>query len=441
MLYQLFTWLNQEFNVPGAGMFQFLTFRIAMAVLLSLIIATVFGKKLIEFLQKKQIGETVRELGLQGEQQKKGTPTMGGIIILLSILIPTLLFANLDKVYIRLMILCTVWLGIIGFLDDYFKIKSRRDALKKGEAYKKKNSDGLAGISKIIGQVGLGIIIGVSLYFSNAVTVEREIVPASAVSTGVVALQKGERLAKDSNIIVRTINGVERRYVKVKTPITSIPFVKNHEFNYSKLISWIGPGAEKYTWIIYIFVVTFIITAVSNGANITDGLDGLAAGVSAIIGMALGVFIYVSGNYVLADYLNVMYIPNLGELSIFVGAFVGACIGFLWYNAYPAQVFMGDTGSLALGGIIASLAIIVRKELLIPIFCGVFLIELLSVMLQVSYFKYTKKKFGEGKRVFLMSPLHHHYQKKGFHESKIAVRFWIITILCVVLAILTLKMR
>jgi len=441
MLYQLFTWLNQEFNVPGAGMFQFLTFRIAMAVLLSLIIATVFGKKLIEFLQKKQIGETVRELGLQGEQQKKGTPTMGGIIILLSILIPTLLFANLDKVYIRLMILCTVWLGIIGFLDDFFKIKSRRDALKKGEAYKKKNSDGLAGISKIIGQVGLGIIIGVSLYFSNAVTVEREIVPASAVSTGVVALQKGERLAKDSNIIVRTINGVERRYVKVKTPITSIPFVKNHEFNYSKLISWIGPGAEKYTWIIYIFVVTFIITAVSNGANITDGLDGLAAGVSAIIGMALGVFIYVSGNYVLADYLNVMYIPNLGELSIFVGAFVGACIGFLWYNAYPAQVFMGDTGSLALGGIIASLAIIVRKELLIPIFCGVFLIELLSVMIQVSYFKYTKKKFGEGKRVFLMSPLHHHYQKKGFHESKIAVRFWIITILCVVLAILTLKMR
>ena len=441
MLYQLFTWLNQEFNVPGAGMFQFLTFRIAMAVLLSLIIATVFGKKLIEFLQKKQIGETVRELGLQGEHQKKGTPTMGGIIILLSILIPTLLFANLDKVYIRLMILCTVWLGIIGFLDDYFKIKSRRDALKKGEAYKKQNSDGLAGISKIIGQVGLGIIIGVSLYFSNAVTVEREIVPATTVSTGVVALQKGEHLAKDSNIIVRNINGVERRYVKVKTPITSIPFVKNHEFNYSKLISWIGPGAEKYTWIIYIFVVTFIITAVSNGANITDGLDGLAAGVSAIIGMALGVFIYVSGNYVLADYLNVMYIPNLGELSIFVGAFVGACIGFLWYNAYPAQVFMGDTGSLALGGIIASLAIIVRKELLIPIFCGVFLIELLSVMIQVSYFKYTKKKFGEGKRVFLMSPLHHHYQKKGFHESKIAVRFWIITILCVVLAILTLKMR
>jgi phospho-N-acetylmuramoyl-pentapeptide-transferase len=436
MLYELFSWLKQEFNMPGAGMFQFLTFRIAMAVLLSLVIATVYGKRLILFLQKKQIGETVRELGLQGEHQKKGTPTMGGLIILLSILIPTLLFANLDKVYIRLMVLCTVWLGIIGFLDDYFKIKARRAALQKGESYKKKDSDGLAGISKIIGQVGLGIIIGTTLYFSNAVTVEREI-----VSTNAFQLQQGERLAKDTNVIVRNINGVERRYVKVKTPITTIPFVKNHEFNYSKLISWMGEGAEKYTWIIYILIVTFIITAVSNGANITDGLDGLAAGVSAIIGVALGVFIYVSGNYVLADYLNVMYIPNLGELSIFVGAFVGACIGFLWYNVYPAQVFMGDTGSLALGGIIASLAIIVRKELLIPIFCGVFLVELVSVMLQVSYFKYTKKKYGEGKRIFLMSPLHHHYQKKGFHENKIAIRFWIVTVLCVVMSILTLKMR
>ena len=437
MLYQLFTWLNQEFNVPGAGMFQFLTFRIAMAVLLSLIIATVFGKKLIEFLQKKQIGETVRELGLQGEHQKKGTPTMGGIIILLSILIPTLLFANLDKVYIRLMILCTVWLGLIGFLDDYFKISARKQAQAQGGAYKKQNSDGLAGISKIIGQVGLGIIIGVTLYFSNAVTVEREIISTTISES----LQKGEKVAKGADVVVRKINGVERRFVKVKTPITTIPFVKNHEFNYSKIISWIGPGAEKYTWIIYILIVTFIITAVSNGANLTDGLDGLAAGVSAIIGAALGVFVYVSGNYVFADYLNVMYIPNLGELSIFVGAFVGACIGFLWYNAYPAQVFMGDTGSLALGGIIASLAIIVRKELLIPIFCGVFLIENLSVIIQVSYFKYTKKKYGEGRRVFLMSPLHHHYQKKGFHESKIAVRFWIITILLVVASILTLKTR
>jgi phospho-N-acetylmuramoyl-pentapeptide-transferase len=437
MLYQFFSWLDKSFNLPGTGMFQFLTFRIAMAILLSLFIATVYGKKMILFLQKKQIGESVRELGLAGEQQKKGTPTMGGIIILMSVLIPTLLFANLDKVYIRLMILCTVWLGLIGFLDDYFKIRARKEAQEKGEAYKKKNSDGLAGISKVIGQVGLGIIIGVTLYFSNAVTVEREI-----ISTNVAAsLAKGEKIAKGADVVVRMINGEERRFVKVKTPITTIPFVKNHEFNYSKLISWMGPGAEKYTWIVYILVVTFIITAVSNGANITDGLDGLAAGVSAIIGAALGIFVYVSGNYVFADYLNVMYIPNLGELSIFVGAFVGACIGFLWYNAYPAQVFMGDTGSLALGGIIASLAIIVRKELLIPIFCGVFLIENLSVIIQVGYFKYTKKKYGEGRRVFLMSPLHHHYQKKGFHESKIAVRFWIITILLVITSILTLKTR
>ncbi|MFA9205509.1 MAG: phospho-N-acetylmuramoyl-pentapeptide-transferase [Burkholderiaceae bacterium] len=437
MLYQLFSWLDKTFNIPGLGAFQFLTFRIAMAILLSLFIATVYGKKIILFLEKKQIGETVRELGLAGEQQKKGTPTMGGIIILLSILIPTLLFANLDKVYIRLMILCTVWLGLIGFLDDYFKIRARKQAQAQGASYKKQNSDGLAGISKIIGQVGLGIIIGVTLYFSNAVTVEREIISTTISES----LQKGEKVAKGADIIVRKINGVERRFVKVKTPITTIPFVKNHEFNYSKIISWIGPGAEKYTWIVYILIVTFIITAVSNGANLTDGLDGLAAGVSAIIGAALGIFVYVSGNYVFADYLNVMYIPNLGELSIFVGAFVGACIGFLWYNAYPAQVFMGDTGSLALGGIIASLAIIVRKELLIPIFCGVFLIENLSVIIQVSYFKYTKKKFGEGRRVFLMSPLHHHYQKKGFHESKIAVRFWIITILLVVASILTLKTR
>ena len=437
MLYQLFSWVDKQFHIPGLGVFQFLTSRIAMAILLSLFIATVYGKKMILFLQKKQIGESVRDLGLAGEQQKKGTPTMGGVIILLSILIPTLLFANLDKVYIRLMILCTVWLGLIGFLDDYFKIKARKQAQALGSAYKKQNSDGLAGISKIIGQIGLGIIIGVTLYFSNAVTVEREIVASSVAAS----LQKGEKVAKGADIVVRKINGVERRFVKVKTPITTIPFVKNHEFNYSKIISWIGPGAEKYTWIVYIIIVTFIITAVSNGANLTDGLDGLAAGVSAIIGAALGIFIYVSGNYVFADYLNVMYIPNLGELSIFVGAFTGACIGFLWYNAYPAQVFMGDTGSLALGGIIASLAIIVRKELLIPIFCGVFLIENLSVIIQVSYFKYTKKKYGEGRRVFLMSPLHHHYQKKGFHESKIAVRFWIITILLVVISILTLKTR
>ena len=437
MLYQLFSWVDKQFHIPGLGVFQFLTSRIAMAILLSLFIATVYGKKIILFLQKKQIGESVRDLVLAGEQQKIGTTTMGGIIILLSILIPTLLFANLDKVYIRLMILCTVWLGLIGFLDDYFKIKARKQAQAQGAAYKKQNSDGLAGVSKIIGQIGLGIIIGVTLYFSNAVTVEREII-ASSVSA---SLQKGEKIAKGADIVVRKINGVERRFVKVKTPITTIPFVKNHEFNYSKIISWIGPGAEKYTWIVYILIVTFIITAVSNGANLTDGLDGLAAGVSAIIGAALGIFIYVSGNYVFADYLNVMYIPNLGELSIFVGAFVGACIGFLWYNAYPAQVFMGDTGSLALGGIIAVFAIIIRKELLIPVLCGVFLVENLSVVLQVSYFKFTKRRFGEGRRIFLMAPLHHHYQKKGIHEAKIVSRFWIVAVLLAVITIVTLKLR
>lgn len=439
MLYHLFTWLNKHYNVPGAGLFQYQTFRIAMAILLSLVIATVYGKKIIVYLQKKQIGESVRDLGLEGQMQKKGTPTMGGLIILLSILIPTLLFANLDKVYIRLMVLCTVWLGIIGFIDDYLKIRSKKLAQQKGESYKKKDSDGLAGKFKIFGQIGLGIIIGTTLYFSNSVTVEREVQTAQ-IGTHQF-LQQGERLAKDSNVIKRKINGEERYYVKVKTPITTIPFVKGHEFNYSKLISWIGPGAEKFTWLIYIIIVTLIITAVSNGANLTDGLDGLAAGVSAIIGAGLGIFVYVSGNYVFADYLNIMYIPNLGELSIFVGAFVGACIGFLWYNAYPAQVFMGDTGSLALGGIIASLAIIVHKELLIPIFCGIFLVENLSVILQVGYFKYTKKKYGEGRRIFLMSPLHHHYQKKGFHENKISLRFWIITILLVVTSIMTLKIR
>jgi phospho-N-acetylmuramoyl-pentapeptide-transferase len=428
MLYHFFTWLREEFNVTGTGLFQFLTFRAAMAIVLSLLIATIFGKRIIKYLQKRQIGESVRELGLAGENLKKGTPTMGGIIILLSIIIPTLLFADLTKVYIRLMLLATVWLGIIGFLDDYFKIKARKSAQQKGEKYTKKDSDGLAGLSKIIGQVGLGIIVGLTLYFNDSVVVEREYSGLQTPTT-------------DSTIIVRNIAGQERKFVKAKMPITTIPFVKGHEFNYSKLISWIGPGAEKYTWLVYVLVVTFIITAVSNGANITDGLDGLAGGVSAIIGAALGIFIYASGNYMLADYLNIMYIPNLGELTIFVAALIGACIGFLWYNAYPAQVFMGDTGSLALGGIIASLAIIVRKELLIPIFCGVFFIELLSVMLQVSYFKYTKKKYGEGRRIFLMSPLHHHYQKKGYHESKIAVRFWIITVLLVVLSMVTLKIR
>ncbi len=406
-----------------------------MAIIFSLLIAIVYGKRVISYLKKKQIGETVRDLGLAGEQQKQGTPTMGGIIILMSIIIPTLLFADLDKVYIRLMLLCTVWLGVIGFLDDYFKIKARKKALEKGETYYKKDRDGLAGISKIIGQVGLGIIVGVTLYFNNNVVVEREIITQQGVTTGV---NPGE---KQLNEVTRKINGQDRRFAIVKTPITTIPFVKTHEFNYSKLISWMGDGAAQYTWIIYILIVTFIITAVSNGANLSDGLDGLTGGVSAIIGAGIGVFVYVSGNYKIADYLNVMYIPDLGELSVFMGAFVGACIGFLWYNAYPAQVFMGDTGSLALGGIIASLAIIVRKELLIPIFCAVFLVENISVIMQVSYFKYTRKRFGAGRRIFLMSPLHHHFQKKGFHENKIAMRFWIITIICVVLSIATLKIR
>jgi len=439
MLYYLVNWLQQHFDITGAGLFKFITFRAAMAILLSLFITTVYGKRLIIFLQRKQIGESVRELGLAGEQQKKGTPTMGGLIIILAIIVPTLLFADLNKVYIRLMLLCTVWLGFIGFMDDYFKINSKKKALLKGENYKKKDSDGLAGISKIIGQIGLGIIIGATLYFSNSVVLEREIVnPNQSVAS---VINPGERLVKDTSIIVKVIDGNERKFVKVKTPITTIPFVKNHEFNYSKLISWMGPGAEAFTWIVYILIITFIITAVSNGANITDGLDGLAAGVSAIIGAGIGVFVYVSGNYKFAEYLNIMYIPNLGELSIFVGAFVGACIGFLWYNAYPAQVFMGDTGSLMLGGIIATLAIVIRKELLIPVLCGIFLIELLSVILQVSYFKYTKKKFGEGRRIFLMSPLHHHFQKKGYHEAKLVTRFWIIGILLVIISVVTLKLR
>ncbi len=436
MLYDLFTWLNRQFDIPGANLFEYISFRVALAMVLSLLIATVFGRRIIDYLKGRQIGESVRDLGLAGEMQKKGTPTMGGIIILLAIIIPTLLLADLDKVYVRLMLLCTVWLGAIGFLDDYLKLKARKKALSAGETYKKKDSDGLAGVSKIIGQVGLGLIIGATLYFNDSVVAERQVDDLSPVSYN---LQPGESLRLDSNTIVRNIDGVERRFELVKKPITTIPFVKGNEFDYTTLLSW--AGLEDYTWILYILIVTFIITAVSNGANITDGIDGMAGGVSAIIGAGIGIFIYVSGNYRFADYLNIMYIPNLGELSIFISAFVGACIGFLWYNVYPAQVFMGDTGSLALGGIIASLSIIVRKELLIPIFCSIFLIELLSVISQVSYFKYTKKKYGEGKRIFLMSPLHHHYQKKGYHENKIVMRFWILTIISVLMAIVTLKIR
>ena len=433
MLYHLFDWLlKEDFNFPGAGLFRFISFRVMLALILSLVITTVYGKKLIKFLQKKQLGETVRDLGLAGEQQKKGTPTMGGIIIILAIVIPTLLLANLDKVYIRLMVLCTVWLGAIGFIDDYLKLKAKRIAKERGIDYKKTDADGLAGRFKIFGQVMLGIIVGATLYFNDSVVVKREYFPAKEARLNVD--EKGVPVKYDSIVV----DGKVRYWTDAKTIITTIPFVKSHEFNYSRLLP---KSLEGYAYILYIGIVIFIVTAVSNGANITDGLDGLATGVCAIIGICLGIFAYVSGNINMAEYLNIMYIPNLGELSIFIAAFVGACIGFLWYNSYPAQVFMGDTGSLALGGIIAALAIIVRKELLIPIFCLVFFVELLSVMIQVSYFKYTKRKFGEGKRVFLMSPLHHHYQKLGYHESKIAVRFWILTILCVAMAIVTLKLR
>ncbi len=432
MFYQLFQWLAKEgIRFPGGGLFQFITFRVLLALILSLVISALFGKKVIKFLQKRQWGESVRDLGLAGEQQKKGTPTMGGIIIILAIIIPTLLFADLHKVYIRLMLLCTVWLGAIGFIDDYLKIRAKRIAKETGNEHKKTDADGLAGRFKIFGQVILGIIVGATLYFNQNVLVKREVLSTSTVN---MYNKKGEKIKFDTLIV----DGKTRVFTNAKSVITTIPFVKGHEFNYSKLLP---KSLEDYTYIVYILIVIFIVTAVSNGANITDGLDGLATGVSAIIGVCLGIFAYVSGNIKFAEYLNIMYIPNLGELSIFIAAFVGACIGFLWYNSYPAQVFMGDTGSLALGGIIAALAIIVRKELLIPIFCMVFLIENLSVMIQVGYFKYTKRKYGEGRRVFLMSPLHHHYQKKGFHESKIAVRFWIVTILCVALAIVTLKLR
>jgi phospho-N-acetylmuramoyl-pentapeptide-transferase len=432
MLYHLFYWLTKKgIRFPGSGLFQFITFRIMLAVILSLVITTVFGKKVINFLQRKQLGESIRDLGLAGEQQKKGTPTMGGIIIILGILIPTLLCADLHKVYIRLMMLCTIWLGTIGFIDDYLKIRAKKIAKEKGIDYKKSDSDGLAGRFKIFGQIVLGIIVGTTLYFNQNVIVKRE-VESSLLDKSITGRLKNPKFD------TLMVDGKLRVFVDAKNVITTIPFVKNHEFNYARLLP---KSLEDYSYILYIIIVIFIVTAVSNGANITDGLDGLATGVSAIIGICLGIFAYVSGNIKFAEYLNIMYIPNLAELSIFIAAFVGACIGFLWYNAYPAQVFMGDTGSLALGGIIAALAIIVRKELLIPIFCLVFLVENLSVVLQVGYFKYTKKHYGEGRRIFLMSPLHHHYQKLGYHESKIAVRFWIITILCVVLAIVTLKLR
>lgn len=426
MLYHLIDYLKETgIKIPGAALLQFITSRTLLAVLLSLLITTVYGKRLINILRTKLIGESVRELGLAGETLKKGTPTMGGVIIILAILIPTFLLANLTKAYVRLMIFSTVWLGLIGFIDDYLKLRAKRMAALQGVAYKKGDKDGLAAWFKVLGQVVLGIVVGTTLYFNTNTKVWREYVGLT-------------KPADTTGLKVVRLDTKERWFVEASVPITTIPFVKTHEFNYSKLLP---PVLRGSTWILYTAVVIFIITAVSNGANITDGLDGLATGVSAIIGICLGIFVYASGNIRLADYLNIMYIPNLGELSVYIGAMIGACVGFLWYNSYPAQVFMGDTGSLMLGGVIAALAIIVRKELLVPIFCGVFLVESLSVMLQVSYFKYTRKKYGEGRRIFLMSPLHHHYQKLGYHESKISVRFWIATILCVVFAMVTLKMR
>lgn len=410
MLYYLFDFLEKNYHVPGAGLFQFITFRASLAVIFSLLIATVYGKKIILYLRKRQIGESVRDLGLQGQNEKAGTPTMGGIIIILATLIPVLLFAKLENIYVILLIVTTVWMGAIGFIDDYLKIT-------------KNNKDGLSGKFKVIGQVGLGIIVGATMFFHQDITVKRQ------------------KIVTSDNIENVDQHRLPEFYPEEKTLLTTIPFVKKNEFNYENLISWISEDAKNYAWLIFIPIVIFIITAVSNGANLTDGIDGLAAGTSAIIGVTLAIFAWVSGNVIFADYLNIMYIPNTGELSIFIMSFVGALVGFLWYNTYPAQVFMGDTGSLTIGGIIAVIAIAIRKEWLIPILCGIFLIENLSVVLQVSWFKYTRKKYGEGRRIFRMSPLHHHYQIKGFHESKIVTRFWIVGLFLAILTIATLKIR
>lgn len=417
MLYHIYK-LIEHWDVPGLGIMQYISFRAAAAVLVSLLITVVFGKKIIRFLQRKQIGEEVRDLGLAGQMEKKGTPTMGGIIILASILIPTLLFARLDNIYIWLMIITTVWLGIIGFIDDYIKVF-------------KKDKEGLAGKFKILGQVSLGLIVGATLFFHGDVIVREKVKDAN-----------GKFITE---VVVDNITGqqvVHYTTEDVKSTRTTIPFVKNQELDYRFFVKFLPDSWEDVAvWILYIVVIIFIITAVSNATNLTDGLDGLAAGTTAISGLTLGILAYVSGHVLLADYLNIMYIPNIGELSVFVAAFIGATVGFLWYNAYPAQVFMGDTGSLALGGILAVFAIIIRKEIMLPIFCGVFVAENLSVILQVSYFKHTKRKYGEGRRIFLMSPLHHHYQKKGYHESKIVTRFWIVAILLAVISIVTLKVR
>jgi phospho-N-acetylmuramoyl-pentapeptide-transferase len=407
MLYYIFDYIDQAFDFPGAGLFQYISFRAGAAAVISLLITVVFGKNLIAKLRKKQVGEEIRDLGLQGQLEKKGTPTMGGIIIIAAIVIPTLLFAKIDNVYVMLLLIATLWLGTIGFIDDYIKVF-------------KKDKKGLAGKFKIVGQVGLGLIVGLTLYFNDNVVV-REVSSASIASTSLFNVDQDKL-----------------EYQDVKSVKTTVPFLKNNELDYAKLLPFVP---EKYTWILYTLVVIFIITAVSNGANLTDGIDGLAAGTCAIIGLALAIFAYLSGRVDFSSYLNIMYIPNLGELVIFCTAFVGACLGFLWYNAFPAQVFMGDTGSLSLGGIIAVLALAVRKELLLPVLCGVFLVEVGSVILQVNYFKYTKKKYGEGRRIFLMSPLHHHYQKMNIHESKIVTRFWIVGILLAILCLATLKVR
>jgi phospho-N-acetylmuramoyl-pentapeptide-transferase len=408
MLYYFFDYIEKNFDLPGAGLFQYISFRAGAAAVLSLIITITFGQRLINYLRKKQVGEEIRDLGLEGQIQKKGTPTMGGLIIIAAILIPTLLMARLDNVYVILLIATTLWLGLIGFIDDYIKVF-------------KKNKEGLAGRFKIVGQVTIGLIVGLTLFFNDSVVI-REVKPATTASLQVMQPESGVKL----------------EYHDVKSTKTTVPFIKNNEFDYSDILPWVD---KNYTWIIFTLVVIVIITAVSNGANITDGIDGLAAGTSAIIGLTLAIFAYLSGRVDFSSYLNIMYIPNLGELVIFCTAFVGACLGFLWYNAYPAQVFMGDTGSLALGGIIGVLAFAVRKELLIPVLCGIFLVENVSVIAQVSYFKYTKRKYGEGRRILLMSPLHHHYQKKNIHESKIVTRFWIVGILLAILSLAMLKLR
>lgn len=414
MLYYLFTWLQEHLHIPGSGLFQYISFRTAMAVIVSLIITTVFGSRLIKLLHKKQVGETIRDLGLEGEKKKQGTPTMGGLIIIAGILIPTLLFAKLDNIYVIIMIITTIWMGAIGFLDDYIKVF-------------RKNKEGLAGRFKVIGQVGLGTLIAFTMYFHPDIVVREQVTNPTS--------------SKPVEIIINPQTG-ERTYAEnVKSTKTNIPFYKNNEFDYAKVLDGFGLSSSLMTFIVFLVFVVFIVTAVSNGANITDGIDGLATGTSAIVGVTLAILAYVSGNIIFSEYLNIMYIPNSGELVIFAGAFIGACTGFLWYNAYPAQVFMGDTGSLAIGGIIAAFAILIRKELLIPILCGIFLIELVSVITQVSYFKYTKKKYGEGRRVFLMSPLHHHYQKKGYHEAKIVTRFVIVSVILAIITVVTLKVR